>query len=60
MRGGFFLALLVLAACQSEPDFDERYDDAAANIHERAAAIDAEIANEATATDAKSPDRANE
>lgn len=49
MRAGpvLFLAALLpifLTACQSEPDFDERYDKAAAEIADRAKAIDADIA----------------
>lgn len=40
------IALFALAACKKEPDFDARYDAAAANIQERAAAIDAEMANQ--------------
>ncbi len=38
------LALLALAACQKEPDFDTRYDDAATRIEARARAIDADLA----------------
>lgn len=50
MRGmagvGALIALLALAACKKEPDFDARYDAAATNIQERAAAIDGEMANQ--------------
>lgn len=59
MRGALIVACFVLAACQSEPDFDERYDNTAANIQERAAAIDAEIANEAVAGDDGGQRRSN-
>jgi len=38
------LAALTLAACHSEPDFDERYDAASKKIREKAADIDARIA----------------
>lgn len=37
-------ALLALAACHREPDFDERYDAASAKISQAAADIDAQIA----------------
>lgn len=37
------LALLLLAACH-RPSFDERYEDAEKAVHEKAAAIDRELA----------------
>ncbi|WP_033072935.1 hypothetical protein [Sphingopyxis sp. MWB1] len=37
------LALLTLAACQREPDFDTRFDEAQAEIEARAKALDADI-----------------
>ncbi|BBC72803.1 conserved hypothetical protein [Altererythrobacter sp. B11] len=37
-------AMLLLAACQREPDFDERYAKAQADLREKAARIDAELA----------------
>ncbi len=47
MRALMILTMFALGACKAEPDFDERYDDATANIAERAKAIDAEIGDEA-------------
>ena len=38
------LPLLLLAACQDEPDFDTRYDKAVEAIDARAKAMDADIA----------------
>ena len=44
MRGLALLALaLVLAACEREPTFDERYDKAAKQIRAKAAQIDREL-----------------
>ena len=38
------LPLLLLAACEKEPDFDARYDKTAKEIEARAKAMDADIA----------------
>ena len=40
--------LLLLGACRAEPSFDERYNDAANAIEQRATNLDAEL-NEAEA-----------
>ena len=37
------LALLLLAACSSEPDFDERFSNAEEQIRSKAREIDAEL-----------------
>ena len=37
------LIALALASCGQEPSFDERYNETAANIEERAADIDQEL-----------------
>lgn len=42
------LLLLVLAGCQREPDFDERYEAASEKIRTTAAEIDAQIEGKAT------------
>lgn len=45
MRGAMtLLPLLLLAGCKDEPDFEARYDKAAAEIEARAEAMDAAIA----------------
>lgn len=44
MRALLVLPFLLLAACNSEPAFDERYDKAAKEIEARAKAMDASIA----------------
>lgn len=43
-RAAILLPLLILGACQSEPDFEERFDKASAEIEGRAKAMDADIA----------------
>ena len=44
MRGAMLLALLLgTAACQRERSFDERYNDTARQIEQRAGRLDAEI-----------------
>ncbi|HUD29383.1 MAG TPA: hypothetical protein VMQ93_10965 [Novosphingobium sp.] len=49
MRRASTIVLLAVAAllagCNSEPDFDERYDSASRTIVDKAKAIDAEIAS---------------
>ncbi|MCM3418693.1 hypothetical protein [Sphingopyxis alaskensis] len=52
------LPLLLLAACQDEPDFDTRYDKAVEAIDARAKAMDADIAEaeRAAATASDLPD----
>ena len=48
------LALLIavaLAGCGREPSFDERFDETAGNIEERARAIDQELNSENAAAD---------
>jgi len=55
MRVPIALALMMLAGCHREPDFDERYASAEAALRGKAAAIDSEIAareSEASAADA--------
>lgn len=44
MRRALLLLPLLLAACQQEPEFEERYDKAAKEIDARAKAMDADIA----------------
>jgi hypothetical protein len=45
MRGALVVAgLMLLAGCQREPNFDERYARADKAVHEKAAEIDAELA----------------
>jgi hypothetical protein len=44
MRYALVLAILVLAGCKQEPDFDARYDAAEKHIRAKAGAIDAELA----------------
>lgn len=43
-RAMILLPLLLLAGCKDEPDFEVRYDKAAAEIEARAEAMDAAIA----------------
>ena len=40
---GLATMLLALGACSSEPDFDERYEQAEKQIHTKASEIDAEL-----------------
>lgn len=59
MRAAVLLVpLLLLAACQDEPDFDTRYDEAAKEIEARAKAMDADIeeAEKAAAAASDLPD----
>ena len=42
--GLLLVPLLLLAACEKEPDFDERYDKTAKEIEARAKAMDTDIA----------------
>ncbi|BBB12179.1 hypothetical protein [Sphingopyxis sp. FD7] len=60
MRALLIIPLLLLAACQDEPDFDTRYDKAAKEIDARAKAMDADIAEAEKAAAAASdlPDAA--
>ena len=44
MRVPVLCLLLSLAACSSEPDFDERYEQAEQKIRDKAAELDAELA----------------
>lgn len=54
-RSGFAIAaLLLVAACQSEPSFEERYGSAEQEIRERAAGIDADLARQGSAAGAPS------
>jgi hypothetical protein len=46
------LLLLLLAACQDEPDFEQRYDNAAKEIDARAKTMDADIAESEAAAKA--------
>ena len=46
MRAVALLLCSALAACGSEPDFEERYDDAQAEIEARAQALDADLKEE--------------
>ncbi|WP_188236148.1 hypothetical protein [Sphingopyxis sp. LK2115] len=55
MRAFLFIPLLLLAACQDDPDFDTRYDQAAREIEARAKAMDADIAEAEKAAAAASP-----
>ncbi len=42
-----FALLLLVTACQREPDFDERYAKVARELREKGIAIDAELASQA-------------
>lgn len=44
MRRLPILAALLLAACHSEPSFDERFDKASQEVEARARAMDADVA----------------
>jgi len=44
MRAALLLLPLLLAACEKEPKFEDRYDKAAKEIEARAKAMDADIA----------------
>lgn len=44
MRGLWLLAPMLLAACHSEPSFDERFDKASQEVEARARAMDADVA----------------
>ena len=56
MRGALLLLpLLLLTACENEPDFDARYDKAAKEIEARARAMDADIAKSDQAEDLPQP-----
>ena len=43
-RAAILLLPLVLAACEKEPSFEDRFDKASAEIEARAKAMDADIA----------------
>ena len=58
MRALLVLPSLLLAACNSEPAFDERYDKAAKEIEARAKAMDANIAEADAAAAAAGGDTA--
>lgn len=47
-RYGLAIALLLLAGCNREPDFDERYAGAEKSIRTKAAEIDADLAKRET------------
>lgn len=54
MRGTIFLvSLLLLAGCEKEPSFDDRYEQAAGNIRDRAADIDNQLGQAGNSTDRK-------
>ncbi|NNC59667.1 MAG: hypothetical protein HKO05_06720 [Erythrobacter sp.] len=44
MRGAFLALPLLLLACESEPTFEERYEETQKRIQEKAEALDAELA----------------
>ena len=44
MRAALLLLPLLLAACEKEPKFEDRYDKAAEEVEARAKAMDADIA----------------
>jgi len=46
MRVPALLMLVLLAGCESEPDFDRRYDEAERDIRDRAEAMEAELGTE--------------
>lgn len=50
-RAILLLPLLLLAACEKEPDFDARYDKTAKEIEARAKAMDADIAKAGASED---------
>ena len=50
MRGLCLLSLLLLSACGSEPDFDERYRRKAGEMENAATAMQQELANRMTAS----------
>ena len=47
MRAVLALLILLSAACQREPDFDERYARAARELRQKSIDIDAELASQA-------------
>jgi hypothetical protein len=47
MRGLLIIALVALAGCNREPDFDERYDAASKQLGTKAKQIDLELENRA-------------
>ena len=49
--GAALLLLLALGACGDRRDFDERYNDAGAELENRARALDQNLANELSADD---------
>ena len=55
-RAAWLLPLMLLAACNDEPDFESRYDNAAKEIGARAKAMDADIAKSDEAAAAASQD----
>lgn len=47
MRAAILVPLLLLAACEREPDFETRYDDAQERIEETAKQIEADLGKDA-------------
>jgi hypothetical protein len=47
MRAGVLLAMALVAGCNREPDFDERYDAASKEIGSAARSIDDELEKQA-------------
>ena len=60
MRRLLLIPLVLLAACQQEPDFETRYDDAQERIEETAKQIDAELNEDAPANETAPADDARE
>ena len=54
MRVGVAVLCLALAACSSEPTFDERYEAAEERITEKANELDAELENREAAAEENS------
>lgn len=63
MRVVPLMAVVCLASCNSEPSFDERFEEAEKSIREKAAEIDAELDKRKAGADAKGssgPEKATE
>jgi hypothetical protein len=57
-RAAILPILLLLSACEREPDFEDRYDAAAKEIDARAKAMDADIAGTEQAAEPRKIDAA--
>lgn len=52
MRRAILIAVITLAGCQSEPDFDERYAATEKQLRDKASEIDSELVKHQKAADA--------